>query len=568
MATLLQTLGEVLTSEYELRTIHKLLHVFSKLLFYFCVALFLQSLIQGACALPTIKAFCSITEPIFQDKIFSFIFFVFLTLLSLALAIGKKEELASFLLSELDVNMKELSDILSVVKPKTPFLDIEILHAISRWFDMFSAENITIKKIIKIPYFKTSLLINFLLMPVAVLSLIISSGYVPTHQLTLILAILLFALAIIVSYINTWLILPKCGSRNTPPRTREKNKRGVLGKSLSLLFLVLLGRYRYCLEDSLNSLEKILLIAVFSIGLTVIAGPSDLLLPSKKRDMDLQPQTAQTARRSIAFVFTPTLRDIEGLPAKCLEKGTQEHENKGRSSTKDKNTVDRDIDLLSRICKEAYEEIGLAPNYAEYPSKKPSDMPFKETYTICTSVDLAEHKKEVWSEVIQRSESALSDVRAKIEALLSNWLSEIEYLSFDDLKSLLGNNENADKIIESLYRYSIVESSRETWSNVKSVERLLELLSNAELIKDLRDLSEKFMIVLPITYIHTETISEQVIKSSQKRGGSQLVPEKVYFKAYYCIPVLIALNQLMKLQDVKELHEKIKHAKQETSRQG
>jgi hypothetical protein len=147
-------------------------------------------------------------------------------------------------------------------------------------------------------------------------------------------------------------------------------------------------------------------------------------------------------------------------------------------------------------------------------------------------------------------------------------LSEIEYLSFDDLKSLLGNNENADKIIESLYRYSIVESSRETWSNVKSVERLLELLSNAELIKDLRDLSEKFMIVLPITYIHTETISEQVIKSSQKRGGSQLVPEKVYFKAYYCIPVLIALNQLMKLQDVKELHEKIKHAKQETSRQG
>jgi hypothetical protein len=564
VATLLQTLGEVLTSEYELRTIHKLLHVFSKLLFYFCVALFLQSLIQGACALPTIKAFCSITESIFQDKIFSFIFFVFLTLLSLALAIGKKEELASFLLSELDVNMKELSDVLSVVKPKTPFLDIEILHAISRWFDTFSAENITIRNIIKTPYFKTSLLINFLLMPVAVLSLIISSWYVPAHQLTLILAILLFALAIIVSCINTWLILPKCGS-STPPGTREKNKRDVLGKSLNLLFLVLLGRYRYCIEDNLNSLEKILLIAAFSIGLTVIAGPSDLLLPSKKRDMDLQPQTA---RKSIAFVFTPTLRDIEGLPAKCLEKGTQEHENKGRSSTKDKNTVDRDIDLLSRICKEAYEEIGLAPNYAEYPSKKTSDMPFKETYTICTSVDLAEHKKEVWSEVIQRSESALSDVRAKIEALLSNWLSEIEYLSFDDLKSLLGNNENADKIIESLYRYSIVESSRETWSNVKSVERLLELLSNAELIKDLRDLSEKFMIVLPIAYIHTETISEQVIKSSQKRGGSQLVPEKVYFKAYYCIPVLIALNQLMKLQDVKELHEKIKHAKQETSRQG
>jgi len=56
---------------------------------------------------------------------------------------------------------------------------------------------------------------------------------------------------------------------------------------------------------------------VFSIGLTVIAGLSDLFITVKEKRCGF---TIPDFKKNIAFVFAPTLRDIEGLPAKCLER--------------------------------------------------------------------------------------------------------------------------------------------------------------------------------------------------------------------------------------------------------
>lgn len=540
-------------------TLHKLLHGLSKLFFYFCMALLYQYLVQTACTTLT-AGLCGTLEQLYRDRVLSSILAALLAIISVALVVRRKEELAISLLLNLSMSAKELSKVLPETKPRTPLLDVEILYAISKWFSVFSEKGLTLRKVVMTPYFRASLLANILFMPTAALLLIVSSEYEPSIRPIPHLAIALFSIAVATSCVNVWLILPKCILESTKSESKEE-KKNFLGRFLGFLIPILLGRYRYCIGEELSGFKKVLLILVLSLVMTIMVNPGDLLLPSKKRDADLGSQVL----KSFAFVFVPSRRDVMGFPSVCEERddttrGEGRNPSGGQTITGDQDIRDIKV-LVNNICIRAYKEVDLVVRSVKY-SKLLPDLPPEETYAICTSVELNRHKEDIWREVIQRIEVVFNEVKANVRSLLKDFI--VEELPFNNLKPLLGDRVNG--VIERLYRYSIIESLRETQSSIKTVDKLWKLLSDVELIRDLGDLAEKFTLMMPIVFIRTIPISEIVLKGSPDRNKApQVVPEKIYFNAYYCIPVLIAFNPLMKLQDVEELYKKVRLIKQEAS---
>jgi hypothetical protein len=535
LATLLQALGGIFGEEYELRVLHKILHVLSKVLFYLALASLFQPLVQ------VIRNY-GFGMLLLYDKVVSYAVSLAFIFISLAIAFGAKEAFTHSLLSDLRISLKDLSEVLPRIKPKTPFLDAELLPSISDHLSGYLERNVSFRKVIKTSYFKVSMLINFFLIPIALLILLVSNGYEPTYPWynLLSLSVFLVLLALFISFINAWLIISTCELRGVEDEVKEEGqegdiKRGARRKAINLLFLVVLTRYKCHVGEKLELKEKVLISFWFSIGLTFLISPGDLLIPSRREEQ----QELQLQPRNVAFVFTPSLSDLKGLPGEnfpgvCSGEGKEDE----RVSIKNEN-----MKLLNRICITAYNEIGLTPKCA-----KGYDIN-KTNFIICTSADWSNYKLErVHEELIQHSEIVLDNLINEISTTLNGWI--IEFLTFEDLKSLLKTN-NAEEVIERLYKYSIVKTSRKIWSTIDTIDRVFGLFSDKELINDLGDLSEKFMFVIPIINIRSEqTPVTKVI--------TRIHAKKSFFITYYCIPVLIALNPLMNPRDFEELYSKIR----------
>jgi len=481
-----------------------------------------------------------------HDKVVSHALSLFFILVSLAVAFGMKEAFTSSLLSDLRMSLKDLSKVLPKKKPKTPFLDVELLLAISDYLGEYLEKGISFRKMAQTSYFLSSLAINLLLMPIAILILLVSNEYKTTYQWCI-----PFLLAIIVSFVNAWLILPKSESRNAENDMKGKAqarsvKKGVIREAINLLLLIVLLRRGYVIGEKRRMIENIWVLFLFSIGLIFLINPGDLLIPSRRKENS----ESHFQPKKIAFVFIPPLKEIKGLPAMCSEE---------EQVDKNKNVEKGNMDLLSKICKIAYKEIGLTPQYVKYSNKtnkkkKYSNSNIKEKFTICTSSDLSTCKEEVLEEVIQRSELVYSNLKKEINKSLNSWM--VEFLDFEKLKCLL-RTSNTEEVIECLYKYSLIETTRKTFSNVEIMNKLWGLFSDDELMNSLGDLSDKFAFILPVVYVYTEPIFTAKFTQIQ-RGCAQIInPEGVFFIAYYCIPVLIALNPLMNPHDFEELYNRI-----------
>jgi len=528
VAALLQTLGGIFGEEYELRTLHKLLHVFSKTLFYVALTSLFYPLVQ-------VIRNHEFGVLLLHDKVVSYAVSLSFIIVSLAVAFVMKESFASSLLSDLHMNLKGLSEVISMRKPKTPFLEDELLPVFSDYLSGYLEGSVSFRKIIKLSYVRVSMLIDLLVMPFAVLILLVSNGYEPIYPWYI--PLFLASLALLVSSVNAWLIISTCQSRGVGGEVEEERqagsiKRSIIRESVNLLLLTSLARYKYRIGGKLGLKEKILMSLLFSIGLMFIVNPGDLLISSRKKE-DLE---SQFQLRKVAFVFIPSSKEIKGFPGMCSE---------DRRVDESKLLKDGDIDLLSKICRIAYREVNLTSQYVENPKKS--------TLTICTSIDWREYRKleRVHEEIIQRSELVLSDLRKRVSTMLNGWM--IEFLTFEDLKNLL-KDEGGEEVIERLYRYSIIETTVKTWSTLEILDKLWGLFSDKELLNGLGDLAEEFVFILPIINIHTEPMSTIRVPSREHY-------RRVFFITYYCIPVLIALNPLMNLRDFEEIYDKIKMGK-------
>jgi hypothetical protein len=530
LATLLQALGGIFGEEYELRVLHKLLHVLSKVLFYLALASLFQPLVQ------VIRNY-GFGMLLLYDKVVSYAVSLAFIFISLAIAFGAKEAFTYSLLSDLHISLKDLSEVLPRIKPKTPFLDAELLPSISDHLSGYLERNVSFRKVIKTSYFKASMLINFFLIPIALLILLVSNGYEPTYPWYILLSLSAFLvlLALFISFINAWLIISTCELRSTESEVKEEGqerdiKRDIIRKAINLLLLVVLTRYKCHVSGKLELKEKVLISFWLSIVLIFLTSPGDLLIPPQRKEQ----QELQLQPRNVAFVFTPSPSDLKGFPGIC----SKEEKKDERESIKNEN-----MKLLNRICITAYNEIGLTPKCAK-------GCNINETnFMTCTSTDWSKYKlEEIHEELMQRSEIVLNNLINEISTTLNGWI--IEFLTFEDLKTLLKTN-NAEEVIERLYKYSIVNTSGKIWSTIETIDKELSLFSDKELINDLGDLSEKFTFLIPIINIRSEqTHVTKVI--------TRIHAKKSFFITYYCIPVLIALNPLMNPRDFEELYSKIR----------
>jgi len=368
------------------------------------------------------------------------------------------------------MSLRDLSEVISMRKPKTPFLEDELLPVVSDYLSGYLEESASLRKIIKLSYVRVSILINLLVMPIAVLILLVSNGYEPIYPWYI--PLFLASLALLVSSINAWLIISTCEARGVEDEVKGGHqarsiKRSIIRESVNLLLLTSLARYKYHIGGKLGLKEKILTSLLFSIGLTFIVNPGDLLIPSRKKE-DLE---SQFQLRKVAFVFVPSLKEIEGSPYVC---------SKDEQVDESKPLKDEDLDLLSKICRIAYREVGLTPQYVK-DSKKP-------TLTICTSDDWKKYfeLERVHEVFIQYNELVLSNLRKGISTILNGWI--IEFLMFEDLKSLL-RDRGAEEVIERLYRYSIIETTMKTWGTRELLDKVWGLFSDKELINDLGKLA-------------------------------------------------------------------------------
>jgi hypothetical protein len=349
------------------------------------------------------------------------------------------------------------------------------------------------------------------------------------------LSAFLVLLTLFISFINAWLIISTCELRSTESEVKEEGqerdiKRDIIRKAINLLLLVVLTRYKCHVSGKLELKEKVLISFWLSIVLIFLTSPGDLLIPPQRKEQ----QELQLQPRNVAFVFTPSPSDLKGFPGIC----SKEEKKYERESIKNEN-----MKLLNRICITAYNEIGLTPKCAK-------GCNINETnFMTCTSTDWSKYKlEEIHEELMQRSEIVLNNLINEISTTLNGWI--IEFLTFEDLKTLLKTN-NAEEVIERLYKYSIVKTSRKIWSTIDTIDRVFGLFSDKELINDLGDLSEKFTFLIPIINIRSEqTPVTKVI--------TRIHAKKSFFITYYCIPVLIALNPLMNPRDFEELYSKIR----------
>ena len=526
LATLLQALGGIFGEEYELRALHKLLHVLSKVLFYLALASLFQPLVQ------VIRNY-GFGMLLIYDKVISYAVSLAFIFISLAIAFGAKEAFTYSLLSDLRISLKDLSEVLPRIKPKTPFLDAELLPSISDHLSGYLERNVSFRKVIKTSYFKASMLINFFLIPIALLILLVSNGYEPTYPWYILLSLSAFLvlLALFISFINAWLIISTCELRGAESEVKEEGQeRDIIRKAINLLLLVILTRYKCHVSGKLELKEKVLISFWLSIVLIFLTSPGDLLIPPQRKEQ----QELQLQPRNVAFVFTPSPSDLKGFPGICSKEGKKYE----RESIKNEN-----MKLLNRICITAYNEIGLTPKCAK-------GYDINETnFMTCTSTDWSKYKlEEIHEKLMQRSEIVLDNLISEISTTLNGWI--IEFLTFEDLKTLLKTN-NAEEVIERLYKYSIVKTSGKIWSTIETIDKELSLFSDKELINDLGDLSEKFMFLIPIINIRSEqTHVTKVI--------TRIHAKENFFITYYCIPVLIALNPLMNPRDFEELYSKIR----------
>jgi hypothetical protein len=318
---------------------------------------------------------------------------------------------------------------------------------------------------------------------------------------------------------------------------------------LAVLFYlsISVGKYIAIPYPELRRRDKALLAFLLAMYELFFSGLTDTVISKQQSSHDEQKYLVNAA-----FVFLPSLEDVDGKPAKVCTRGTPE-------KPRDCESQSTPSTLHDRICESIFRFLGFTLIDICYRNvQNTPDLPKNNTMTVCISTTLNNKKKIALGYVWENIKVSYSEMYTKLNSLLDKLQAKhVSKFTLKDITKLIGNeklkdNKEKEELVLKLFEHSIIDTGLNLESDKRGEieKRFRSLFENKELINNLGFLSEKFLIVLPIVLI---TSKRFIIPINNNRKETSYL-----FEAHYCLPALILWQPLMNINDLKEINEKIK----------
>jgi hypothetical protein len=307
------------------------------------------------------------------------------------------------------------------------------------------------------------------------------------------------------------------------------------------------GKYIAISYPELRRRDKALLAFLLAMYELFFSGLTDTVISKQQSSHDELKYLVNAA-----FVFIPSLEDVDGRPDQTCTRGTPEDSGVSKSQSTQST-------LHDSICESTFRFLGFKLKKIDYDNMQNApDLPKNNTMTVCVSTELNKKKKIALGYVWENIKVSYSEMDTKLNSLLDKLQAKhVSKFTLKDITKLIGNeklkdNKEKEELVLKLFEHSIIDPGINLESDKRGEieKRFRSLFENEELINNLGFLSEKFLIVLPIVLITSKRFN---IPINNNRGGTSYL-----FEAHYCLPVLILWQPLMNINDLKEINEKIK----------
>ncbi|MCC6010647.1 MAG: hypothetical protein LM588_06650 [Fervidicoccaceae archaeon] len=576
---------ELLFKDLDLQHIHKLLHVASKFLFYAALSYLVHKLV--------LYLNNSMMHPIANyNSPMWLIYGISLLIALLGISTIFRGKLYDFVIlnTSASFNLKNYHKFFGKLDFDSPYVQQSVSTLLMERLTREISSSISLKKFFW--KFFHYIILNIILSPLTIY--LILSG-VNIHFTSSWEPFVLFSLSIFLSAINAEIIISniilriketntgnqsdsgtqKPTSASSGQQHQQQNSDGqkptnkIWDLAVLLYLSISVGKYIAIPYPELHRRDKALLAFLLAMYELFFSGLTDTVISKQQSSHDEQKYLVNAA-----FVFLPSLEDVDGKPAKSCTRGTPKDSGGGKSQKKHKShkaeakaqrnpgdceSQSTQSTLHDRICESTFRFLGFKLQDISYRNmKNMPNLPENNTMTVCVSTTLNNKKKIALGYVWENIKVSYSEMDTKLNSLLDKLQAKhVSKFTLKDITKLIGNeklkdNKEKEELVLKLFEHSIIDPGINLESDKRGEieKRFRSLFENEELINNLGFLSEKFLIVLPIVLITSKRFN---IPINNNRGGTSYL-----FEAHYCLPVLILWQPLMNINDLKEINEKIK----------
>ena len=569
MSEYTKELFELLLKDLDLQHIHKLLRVASKFLFYAALSYLVHKLV--------LYLNNSMMHPIANyNSPMWLIYGISLLIALLGISTIFRGKLYDFVIlnTSASFNLKNYHKFFGKLDFDSPYVQQSVSTLLMERLTREISSSISLKKFFW--KFFHYIILNIILSPLTIY--LILSG-VNIHFTSSWEPFVLFSLSIFLSAINAEIIISnlilriketntgnqsdsgtqKPTSASSGQQHQQQNSDGqkstnkIWDLAVLLYLSISVGKYIAIPYPELRRRDKALLAFLLAMYELFFSGLTDTVISKQQSSHDEQKYLVNAA-----FVFIPSLEDVDGKPAKVCTRGTPE--NPGDCESQSTQST-----LHDRICEYTFRFLGFKLEDIKYSNvQNAPDLPKNNTMTVCVSATLNNKKKIALGYVWENIKVSYSEMDTKLNSLLDKLQAKhVSKFTLKDITKLIGNeklkdNKEKEELVLKLFEHSVIDPGINLESDKRGEieKRFRSLFENKELINSLGFLSKKFLIVLPIVLITSKRFNIPVPINNNRRGTSYL------FEAHYCLPALILWQPLMNINDLKEINEKIKRKMQ------
>ena len=562
MSEYTKELCELLLKDLDLHHIHKLLHVASKFLFYAALSYLVHKLV--------LYLNNSMMHPIANyNSPMWLIYGISLLIALLGISIIFRGKLYDFVIlhTSASFNLKNYHKFIGKLDFDSPYVQQSVSTLLMERLTREISLSISLKKFFW--KFFHYIILNIILSPLTIY--LILSG-VNIHFTSSWEPVVLFSLSIFLYAINAEIIISnliketntgnqsdssaqKPTSASPGQRHQQQNSDGqkptnkIWDLAVLLYLSISVGKYIAISYPELRRRDKALLAFLLAMYELFFSGLTDTVISKQQSSHDEQKYLVNAA-----FVFLPSLEDVDGKPAKVCTRGTPK--NPGVCESRRTQST-----LHDSICESTFRFLGFKlENICYRNMQNMPDLPENDTMTVCVSTTLNNKKKIALGYVWENIKVSYSEMDTKLNSLLDKLQAKhVSKFTLKDITKLIGNeklkdNKEKEELVLKLFEHSIIDPGINLESDKRGEieKRFRSLFENEELINNLGFLSEKFLIVFPIVLITSKRFNIPVPINNNRRGTSYLI------EAHYCLPALILWQPLMNINDLKEINRKIK----------
>ena len=566
MSEYTKELFELLLKDLDLQHIHKLLHVASKFLFYAALSYLVHKLV--------LYLNNSMMHPIANyNSPMWLIYGISLLIALLGISTIFRGKLYDFVIlnTSASFNLKNYHKFFGKLDFDSPYVQQSVSTLLMERLTREISSSISLKKFFW--KFFHYIILNIILSPLTIY--LILSG-VNIHFTSSWEPFVLFSLSIFLSAINAEIIISnliketntgnqsdsgtqKPTSASSGQQHQQQNSDGqkstnkIWDLAVLLYLSISVGKYIAIPYPELHRRDKALLAFLLAMYELFFSGLTDTVISKQQSSHDELKYLVNAA-----FVFIPSLEDVDGKPAKVCTRGTPKDSGVSKSQSTQST-------LHDRICEYTFRFLGFKLEDIKYSNvQNAPDLPKNNTMTVCISTTLNNKKKIALGYVWENIKVSYSEMYTKLNSLLDKLQAKhVSKFTLKDITKLISNeklkdNKEKEELVLKLFEHSIIDTglNLELDKRGEIEKRFRSLFENEELIDNLGFLSEKFLIVLPIVLITSKRFNIPVPINNNRRGTSYV------FEVHYCLPALILWQPLMNIDDLKEINEKIKRKMQ------